>query len=349
MTLEVKPSVVFNTHYRLEKVQCYANGSFSLNVKRLADGKKELLLFDGNGHLSLAPQKAKLGVILYNSSFILFGKDAKNNFKNNQVVYKGIIPMGEVYNSRGEVIASGFENFKIFSNGWYMLEYREHKELYSADSRLQAKDFVDCEVLENGYYALRTDSKLYKNGCYEVYTLGAKKIATIKDVHQFMSSNLALQKTDTEGVYTLINFKGEEIVTKVIGYQKFLNQKFSLTFKNGSSAMYDDKGNRLSTFTGPNAKFLPDNTFIIYRQKMVDTRYRSNGLMIKREIFRCEEMSNYFLLTTEFKTELYNDKGEVIDENILIASLLDNFVLLQKEDKYHLYNQFGKVLEFDVI
>ena len=347
MYLDVKPSVVFQTHYRMEKIQCYANGAFSINVKRLQDGEDKLMLADYEGNFLSALMSAQRGVLLYDLSYILLGEKAVNKFSGSSTVFNGTNPTGKVYDKKGHVLVSGFEDFKVYQNGWYMLIFKDHKELYTFDGRLVAKDFIECEVLTRGHYALRTDSQLYQFGDYKVYNTSSKLVAKYDRVVAFLSDNVVLQKSKEDETYTLVKGK-EELIFGIVGYKKFFNGKFALTFKNGASAMYDGEANRLSTYTGKKAVFLPDGTFVSYSQKIVDTRYRSTGLMIKGEIFQCEEASNYFLLTKESKTELYNDEGKVIAENVLLASVLGNFALFQKEDRYHLYNQYGKVIEFNV-
>ena len=267
-------------------------------------------------------------------------------YKNAKLTVEN--PNGKVYSKKNEVLSYGFDEFKIFPNGWYMLTYKENKELYTRDNKLVASGFVDCEVLGNGFYAIKMDSIFYKHGNYNIYNGLSKLIAKEDNVVAFFGDKLMLKHSDKQDVYTLENYQKEEIAKNVTGYKKFYNGRFSLTFVNGSSAIYDENGNRLSTYTGPNATFLPDATFFACHQNIIERRYRPNGLMIKEEIFNCEQVSNYFLVTKEKSTELYDETGKIVDTDLLLACSFDNFALFQKKDRYHLYNQFGKVLEFNV-
>ena len=347
MFLDVKPSVVFLTQFRLEKIQCYANGAYSLNVRTLENNEQKLLLADASGNILDEIFSARQGVVLANGNHILYEEPVRNNFSGTAKVFYGTIAEGKLYSSTKEVLKKGFDEFKIFPNNWFMLVYKEHKELYNDKSELVAKNFVDCYVFNDNTYALRQDSLLYHTGSWVIYN-ETKSLPTIKRVKDFVGLNLILRQANQEGLLELVNQEGEVLAENIKTYNKFYNDYFSLTFTNKATAMYSPKGARISTFAGENVKFLPDTTFVSYHQKMVDTRYQSNGLMIKAEIFHCEQASNYFLLKKENKTELYNDKGEIIDENVLIASIRENFALLQKDSHYHLYNQFKKVLEFDV-
>ena len=348
MFLDVKPSVAFLTQFRLEKIQCYANGTFGLNVRTLENDEKKLLLADARGNVLDEIFSARQGVVLANGYYILYEEPVKNVFWGGIKAFYGTIAEGTLYSPLNDVIVRGFDEFKVFPNNWFMLTYKEHKELYNDKAELVAKNFVDSHVFADNSYALRLDSPLYKTGTWVVYNK-TNSHTTIKRVVDFVGLNLILRQKDHEGTLELVNQQGEVLSENIKSYNKFFNDYFSLTYISHCVALYSPEGARVSTLTGEHVKFLPDGTFVSYHQKMVDTRYLSNGLMIKEEIFQCEQASNYFLLKKENKTELYNDKGKVIDEDVLLASELHNFALFQKEEHYHLYNQFGKVLEFNVV
>ena len=348
MFLDVKPSVVFLTQFRLERIQCYANGAFSLNVRTLENDEKKLLLADASGNISDEIFSARQGVALANGYYILFEEPVKNVFLGGQKVFNGTIAEGTLFSPTNDVVAKGFDEYKVFPNNWFMLTYKEHKELYNDKAELVAKNFVDGHAFADNSYALRLDSPLYKTGTWAIYN-ETNSHPTIKRVVDFVGLNLILRQASQEGLLELVNQQGEVLSENIKSYNKFFNGYFSLTFISNCVALHSPEGARVSTLTGEHVKFLPDGTFVSYHQKMVDTRYQSNGLMMKEEIFQCEQASNYFLLKKENTTELYNEKGEVIDKDVLFATEKQNFALFQKDEHYHLYNQFGKVLEFNVI
>ena len=349
MFLDVTPSVRFLEHYRLKRIQCYANGAFSLEVEEIKDNTSKLWLADENANISPKPHFAQKGVMLNQGYYILWGIKSENNFADKRKVYNGFLAEGTLFFPNGKVKVKGFEDFKIFPNGWYMLEYKENKCLYTNTHQKVADNFIDCLTIGQTDFALRKDSLFYRQGDWELYSRNQKYLGSASNVVSFLGDKLILKETKEYGFYELTNLKNELIASNIIKYKSFYNQKFSLVFGNQSSAMYDKDGTRISTYTGKNAEFLPDGTFVSYRQNLLDTRYRSSGIMIKGEIYRCETLSNYFLLTKEKTTELYNDKGTIVDTDILIANECGNFALFQKEGRYHLYNQFGKVLEYNIV
>ena len=344
------PSVSFDKDYRLERIQCYRNGSYSL-VLNNKDGQKRLKLFDIFCSTKEQTFVAEKGVLFFTGCYILQGEPAKNNFSNNAIVFKGTIPTGTLYAKDGSILAEGFDDFEVFPNGWYMLTYKENKQLFRVkDNALVAENFMSCQTIQNGF-AITRDSKLYKTFDWDIFDEEGKYLATIPKVHEFLGNSLFLVRSQTEpNCFTLIDVEQNEIATNIVGYKKFQypGNNFALTFLNGGAAFYSSQGERLSAIVDKSADFLPDGTFITNDGIHPLIRYNSHGLMIKENIYRYEDVSSYYLLVKSMVTELYNSKGEKIEENCLIADKHESFVLFQKNDKYHFYNSLGKVFEFNV-
>lgn len=351
MYFDVMPSVSYNKDYRLERIQCYPNGAFTLELKNKSN-KRKLKLFDAFGNEKQGEFEAKKAVLLFNGNYILQEEPAKNNFANNEIVFKGTNPLGTLYAKDGTVLATGFEDFEVFPHGWVVLIYKENKQLLrGTDNLVVAEKFSKCKPLHEGY-ALTNDSPLYKNANWDIFDNNGQYLATIPNVCEFIGNKLFLIRSKNEpNCFTLIDVEQNELATNIVGFKKFnfSNKHFSLTFLNGSSAFYSPEGKRLSAMTGENVDFLPDGTFIYDDRIHPIIRYDSFGLMIKEDVYRYEEVSSYYLLVKSMVVELYNNKGQKIEENCLIADKRDDFVLFQKEYKYHLYNALGKVFEFDIV
>ncbi|MBE6462323.1 MAG: hypothetical protein E7005_01000 [Alphaproteobacteria bacterium] len=350
MYFDVMPSVSYNKDYRLERIQCYPNGAFTLELKDKS-GKRKLKLFDVFGKEKQGEFEAKKAVLLFNRNYILQEEPAKNNFANNEIVFRGTNPTGTLYAYDGTILAEGFEDFEV-TPYWLILTYKENKQLIRIkDNVVVAEKFTKCKTFHNGY-ALTQDSPLYQTSNWDIFDDRGQYLATIPNIHDFIGDRLFLIHSKTEpNCYTLIDVEQNELATNIVGFKKFnfSLQHFSLTFFSGGTAFYSPEGKRLSTIAGKNVDFLPDGTFIFNDGLHPIMRYSSSGLMIKEDVYRYEQISSYYLLIKGMVSELYNRHGKKIEENCLIADKRGDFVLFQKEYKYHLYNAIEKVFEFDII
>lgn len=290
--------------------------------------------------------------MFFDGSYILQEEPAKNKFADNALFYQGTIPTGTFYGKNNEILAQGFDEFKVFQDGWIMLVYKENKQLFNLKNKVPVfENFIDCNVLGNGSrIAIRKNSILYKVSNWDIYDKEGNFLSTVQNVQDFLGDHLFLVASkDEPKEYTLIDENQKELISRIVKCKKFTNNCFALTFNNGSSAFYSSEGLRISAVVGENVDFLPDGTFVHDDLLHPAIRYNSSGIMIKEELYRYEDVSSYYLLIKSMLTELFNSKGEKVEENVFIADKKENFVIFQKESKYHLYNQFGKVFEFNIV
>ena len=342
MLLKINPHSSYKDG-ELYEIETFSNGAFSLKVK--SNDQKCLYLCDSKGNTQEKCHKAESGILFPDGCYILQGEPAKNNFSNNEIVFRGVNPKGTLYTKDGCIIISGFDEYKVFSNGWYVLIFKETKQLFNSNHSLVTQNFIDCEVFGDNTYALRTNSVLYQNGSWRMFDEKNNFLGEAKDVVSFLGQGLYLVK-DEEDTLSLYNVKKDLLAKCVASYEKLANDCFSLSFENGGVCMYSSTGSRISAIVDKNAKFLADGTFISTNGKLITGHYNSTGIVIKEFVYRYEIYKNYYLKVMNSTTELYNNSGRV-ESNCFVVSANGEFILVEKEKSYLLYNQYGKVFEVE--
>lgn len=341
MQLKIRP----NSPYKgdnLYEIECFSNGSFNLKVEN--SDKKYIYLCDPKGKTKEQKYLAETGVLLSDGCYILQGEPAKNNFPNSEIVFRGVNPKGTLYTKEGYVITEGFEEFKIFENGWYMLTFKENKQLFKANHSLVAEKFIDCEVFGNDCYAVRTNSVLYQTGTWDIHFIEDPKTINVQNVVKFLGNALYLVK-GTDDTYTLYNLEKEICAQDIVAYKELADNKFSLNFSTGSTVMCNQSGKRISAIIEGDAVFLPDSTFLSYDGKLLSGRYRSDGILINEYVLNYEVAKHYYMAVKNSNTELFDKNTNKVEDNCFIVDQRDNFILLEQKKNYVLYNQNGKVFE----
>lgn len=328
----------------VQKIEGFADGSFTASV---FNGEKAfLVLFDAKGQVvakaeALSVEELSLyrGATLGKQRLLLLTPtDRACNLHGKRTPSC----VGSVLCADGIAENTGFDDFKLFANGWYELCFANTNKLFNEHHQLVAEGFEQAYVFDLGY-AL-TDK--YDAGLH-LFSVDGVPMTTSFGVEAVLGDgNLLIG--DEEHHFTLFSFTGKELCQKpIVCFKQRFNGCFELTFSDGLSRMYDPDGNRL-TIEVRNATLLADGCFLQYEGKRIIGIYKETGILDKRVVYGVEQCDDYYLLDTEFELGvLYDRQTRCIGKNYVLQKKEDNFALFEHEGKYELFNQFGCVALFD--
>jgi len=344
MHIKLFPSVPFNQGMQLKHFYGYANGSFTLVTSK--DKQNYLRLYTPLGIPLPQTFKAKEGVALSDGSYILKsqGKPGTHNYDGKNRILRGIINDYTLYTDNGNIRLTGFDEFQLFNNGWYMVRFNDYKQLYDENHNLVAEKFSDCKVFAQGY-AICLEKGHYPHKNWQIFDFNHKIVRIAHLVISFLGNGCALEKFGSKNEYRLISFEGilisEDIFVK---FKEFSNQNFTLTDNTDHTAMYNKDGICISVKT-TSAQFLPDGSFIQYTNKLITGHYSKRGFLIPGNIYQYDIASSYYVLISEGKNELFNDAGKKIGQNYDILASSKELALFKKDNVMYLYNTKGKLYE----
>lgn len=328
----------------VQKIEGFADGSFTASV--LNGEKAFLVLFDAKGQvvakadaLSVEELPLHRGATLGKERILLLSPtDRACNLRGTRM----LSCMGTVLRSDGIAENTGFDDFKLFANGWYELCFANSNKLFNEQHQLMAEGFERAYVFDLGY-AL-TDK--YDAGLH-LFSVSGVPMTTSLGVEAVLGNgNLLIG--DAENHFTLFSFTGKELCQKpIVCFKQRFNGCFELTFSDGLSRMYDPDGNRL-TIEVRDATLLADGCFVQYDGKLIVGIYNETGIVDKREIYSFEQSDDYYLLNSEFESGvLYDRQTHCIGKDYVLLKQGENFALFEHDGNYELFNQFGLVASFD--
>jgi hypothetical protein len=173
-----------------------------------------------------------------------------------------------------------------------------------------------------------------------------KKLAIINNAEDLVGSTCMLLKNKENKVY-LTDFEKNVLCNlPVVAQNKLLNNRFVLTFADGTRRLYHPNGKPVGVAV-MNQLLFADGRFVNKDRQRITGLYGANGI-VDTTVETPTKALNYELyfysLTWYDKSILFDANGKNISEDYLKITAADNFILSYEADKVSLFNQFGNVL-----
>lgn len=332
----------------VKEIVGYQNGSFMLttednqgNVKHYAADNKGSIIKE------FSPQQ-DLEVIMFNDGCYLLFSRHKVTFNGSHTPSSELI--GTFYNARNKAIFGTFYGCKVFPNNWYVLSFGAKRTLYNDKHQMVAEWFGRCFAFGDGYYALQNANWLITslNHCWQLFH-NQKKIDNLDRVEDFVGNSCMLIKKQDKKIY-LCNLKGKMLnKIPIVSWERFLNNRFVLTFENGIKRMFTPEGKPTGVAT-KDETILADGRFVTMDRHIITGLYGTDGI-VETSCETPTEVNNYGMYYYQLhwfeKNMLFDANGQNLGEDYDVIAAKDNFLLTERAGKICLFNQFGCALVCD--
>lgn len=325
----IKPMPLTNG-ISVNQVETYANGAFTMYATA-SKGRNGIILFNSKGIPKVATA-ASCGVMLSSYAYLVMNEKNSPN------------SLGNVYYSSGEVIATGFKDFQVFENNWYVLMFDNTNVLYNSSHQEVTRNFAEAKVFPTGY-ALR----MGQNNHWDFYSLKGRLEYTIFNIEVFLGKHYVLTKArKCDDFYQLRDHSNKVVIKdKIYSYINYSDGSFVVN-TNEWCAYFDSRGKERCRSLRE-YQFLPDGTAIeqakaqIAPQEVVfDAKYAS-----KHASYQVVAGHYYFVQTSESLKFFSNFKNEIAVRGTYewhdphAVMIVERFT--GKRVKYRMFNHHGEV------
>ena len=329
--LEIIPPMVLGSTINVNNIQTYANGSFTMFAND-SEGACAIILFNNNGIPKISAI-ATLGAMFSNGSYILLNELHALNLQ------------GALYSASGKLLTSGFNNFQIFENNWYVLTFDNTNILYNNKHQEIARNFVEAKVFKTDY-ALRSS----QSNQWDFYSIEGKQKHTITNIYLFLGNNHLLKKVSKyEDIYQLFDHSNNIVIKeKICSYINYSNKCFVIETVNGWKSFFDYKGKEQSRSLCNN-NYLPDGTIIEKCTKKIEPQENVFDAIYKTKQASYHVVAGHYYFVTEHgKTKFFKDfkkeipiNGTIAWHNQDVVLIIENFA--NNKVKYRLFTHAREV------
>jgi hypothetical protein len=249
----------------------------------------------------------------------------------------------------GHVVLDGIYGFKVFTNGWYVLCFGAARALFNDRHQKVAEWFGRCFAFGDGYYATQSDwliTSLERSWQLFKYE---KQLNPLFNVEAFVGTSCLLVR-NRERKVLLTDLNGKELCRiPVVKHKKLLNNRFVLTFEDGSERLYQPDGKPMGVSV-KDAMLLADGRFASKDRNLVTGLYGKDGIVEKNIPVPTAvyDFSLYYYMLKWFdKSVLYDCNGQNLGEGYRVIQASENFLLTERAGRVCLFNQFGCALVCD--
>jgi hypothetical protein len=248
--------------------------------------------------------------------------------------------LGILYSASGKVINSGFNNFQIFENNWYVLTFDNINKLFNNNHQEIAQNFVEAKVFKTDYALRKSQSNQW-----DFYSIEGKQNHTVTDVYIFLGNNHLLKKISKyEDIYQLFDHSNNLVIKeKICSYINYSNKSFVIETVNGWKSFFNYKGKeQCRSLYGHN--YLPDGTIIEHSTKKIEQQEVVFDALYQTKHASYHVVSgHYYFVTQNGKTKFFKDFKNEIPINGTFAWHNHNVVLIiehyaNNKVKYRLFN-----------
>lgn len=322
----------------------YDNGCFTLTTRGKRGALKQYGFSYRGEVLHEFQGKNGLEVVMMNDGYYLrveYGKGYHAGVLNP-------VKTATLFDEAGHEVASGIYGFRLFTNNWYILCFGAARVLFNNKHEKVADWFGRCIAFGDGYYATQSDWLITSlEHCWQLYKQG-ERVGQIVDVEDFLGNSCLLIR-HYDKTSRLTDLEGNELCRlPVIGYKKLLNNRFVLTFEDGTRRLYRPDGSPLGVAV-KDVVLLADGRFVTKDRHLLTGLYGKDGI-IEKDVpvpTAVNDFSYYYILKWFDKSVLYDGNGQNLGEGYELIAAKDNFLLAERAGRVCLFNQYGCALVCD--
>lgn len=331
---------------RVTKIVGYDNGSFMLTAK---DKKERIVHYamDNRGTvMQVFLENADLEVIMLADGYYLRLEYGESNRAGLR--YK-VLLTATLCDESGHEVKNGIYGFKIFTNNWYVLCFGAARVLFNDKHQKVAEWFGRCFAFGDGYYATQSDWLITSlERSWQLFK-HEKQLDPLFNVEAFVGTSCLLVRNREKKVL-LTDLNGQELCRiPVVKHKKLLNNRFVLTFEDGSERLYLPDGKPMGVSV-KDAMLLADGRFVTKDRHLITGIYNRDGIVEKNIPVPTAvyDFSLYYYMLKWFdKSVLYDCNGQNLGEGYVVSHACENFLFAERAGRVCLFNQFGCALVCD--